>query len=851
MIRKSVVYNLLLIIICLSKVYSQKLAPETYSSSSYAVDANGNLYAWGLNNFGQLGTGNLGIQTTPRKVDFPNGVTNWLTIAAGQYHTLGIGNDGNLYSWGYNGNGQLGIGSNIDQSVPQKVAFPNGVTSWTAVAAGAFYSLAIGNDGNLYAWGSNVYGQLGIGSTIDQSTPQKVVLPNGVTDWISIAAGGLHSLAIDNSGSLYTWGHNGFGQLGIGTISEDSVPVKVPLPNGVASWVTIAAGAFHSLAISRDNNTNFSLYTWGWNAYGQLGIDNTINQLTPQKVALPAGVNSWTMVAGGVFHSLAVGNNGNLYSWGGNPNGQLGIGSTLEDSMPVKVTLPNGVTGWIAIAAGYYHSLGIGDDGNYYSWGSNNSSQLGIWDTTQVNNPIKIDLKIQSTNKYNLDVYMKPIWEHDTTYDETVLMLKNTSDSLAEASLLYTPDSVISVTSYDLSIKYQQGKDYIIVGNKILLSQGSAITYCTGAQMYPASPTSYTTAKIGGDYLVMDLPNVHFNQLQLAVTYTHKEIGFGNCVPPVFGDKLISKTINKLEKGTPLKMVVYGASIEGGAEPTGFWGMAPYTPGFAELLRLKLIENYKSTITMTNPSVGGMASDWGRENAYALVASQNPDLVILSWGMGDAFMSNNFTPAVIKANIQSMIDTIRYVNPNCEFILVSSMLANPESMGFSGRQADYVQPMTELQNENNGVEYIDVTSAHQFMLTRKKFWDMSGNGVNHPGDFLCRLYAQLIFKAFDYQDVTSAINKVEDAPTGYTITQNYPNPFNPTTNIKYTVPVSEMVILKVYNILGQEVASLVNQEQRAGTYTIDFNASRLASGVYLYRLQSGGLSLTKKMTVIK
>ncbi len=842
---------LLLILAFVSEAYAQKLAPEVFSSSSYAVDVNGNLYAWGLNNAGQLGTGTAGIQTTPQKVSFPNGVTSWKVVAAGEYHTIAIGNDGNLYSWGFNAMGQLGLGNTTNQFIPQKVSFPNGVTSWTAIAAGAFYSLAVGNDGNLYAWGSNVYGQLGIGNAASQLIPQKVILPNGVTGWTSIAAGGLHSLAISNDGNLYAWGYNAFGELGIGTTSEDSTPVKVSLPSGAVSWIGIAAGAYHSLAISRDSNTNFSLYAWGWNAKGQLGIGNTINQLTPQKITLPDGVTSWTTVACGVLHSLAVGNDGNLYTWGDNEHGQLGIGTTSDNSMPVKVTLPDSVTGWTAIVGGYYHSLGIGNNGNFYAWGANNASQLGSWDTVQQNSPVKVSLKVQPTNKYNLDVYMEPIWEHDTTYDETVLMLKNTTDSLAEGSLLYTPDSVISVTSFDLSIKYQQGKDYIISGNKILVPQGSAIPYYTGAQMYPASATSYTTAKIGGGYLVMDLPSIHFNQLQLAVTYTHKEIGFSNYVPPVFGDNLIPKTINKLEKGTPFKMVVYGASIEGGAEPTGFWGMPPYTPGFAELLRLKLLENYKSAITITNPSIGGKASDWGRENAYTLVASQSPDLVILSWGMGDAFMSNNFSPAVVKSNIQAMIDTIRYVNPNCEFILVSSMLANPESVGFSGRQADYVQPMEELQNENSGVEYINVTSAHQFMLTRKKFWDMSGNGVNHPGDFLCRLYAQLIYKAFDNQDITSVKHENNEVPKSLTLQQNYPNPFNPSTEIKYSIPQSDMVTVKIYNLLGQEVATLVHEVQKPGNYTLRFNASKLASGVYIYRLQAGNFSLTKKMMLLK
>ncbi len=114
--------------------------------------------------------------------------------------------------------------------------------------------------------------------------------------------------------------------------------------------------------------------------------------------------------------------------------------------------------------------------------------------------------------------------------------------------------------------------------------------------------------------------------------------------------------------------------------------------------------------------------------------------------MGDAHSVNNFHPDEYKANIKSIISDVRNTNPECEFILVSTMLANPESTGFYGRQPEYVKPLSEIEQEIEGVAFADVTSAHEFILTRKKFWDMGGNGVNHPSDFLARIYAQIILE---------------------------------------------------------------------------------------------------------
>ena len=314
------------------------------ASHSLAIGSDGKLYAWGFNGAGQLGTGSGTDSPTPVGVNLPSGVTA-TAISAGNSHSLASGSNGKLYAWGDNTYGQLGNGSATSSPAPMVVSLPSGVMA-TAIAAGAFHSLAIGSDGKLYVWGSNYSGQLGTGrSANDSLVPTVVSLPSGGAP-TAIAAGGDHSLAIGSDGTLYAWGN------GSGTGS--ATPVAVTLPAGVTA-TTIAAGYSHSLAIGSDKK----LYAWGYNGDGELGNGNTTNSSTPVLVSLPAGVSA-TAIAGGGNHSLAIGSDRKLYAWGQNTYGQLGNGTTANSTTPVLVSLPSGTTP-LALGTGpaASHSLAI------------------------------------------------------------------------------------------------------------------------------------------------------------------------------------------------------------------------------------------------------------------------------------------------------------------------------------------------------------------------------------------------------------------------------------------------------------------------------------------------------------
>src|ERR1051325_4711630 len=256
---------------------SARLAGEATSQSSFVMDASGLLHAWEDNQAGQLGLGTQSGNThsseaSPVTVPFPAGVTRWIDVASGTFHTLALGDNGQIFGSGANGYKQLGTDNPNGQLSFTPIALLVGKTNWTAIAAGD-HSLALAGDGTLYAWGANYNGQLGNGNENNQSAPQIVPFPAGVNRWTQIAAGENHSLAIADNGVIYAWGGNYYGQLGDGYNFQQSHPVPVIFPVGVTSWVRISAGFNFSIALGN----NGVLYAWGANSEGQLGNGTTAN----------------------------------------------------------------------------------------------------------------------------------------------------------------------------------------------------------------------------------------------------------------------------------------------------------------------------------------------------------------------------------------------------------------------------------------------------------------------------------------------------------------------------------------------------------------------------------------------
>ncbi|MFT0761941.1 hypothetical protein VRY54_02620 [Actinomyces sp. F1_1611] len=349
-----------------------------------AIADNGRTYAWGDNEHGEIGDGSSLNRSTPVEVATPEGVT-FTSISAGAYHSIAIGDDGKTYAWGDNSYGQLGDGSKTDQPTPVEVAAPEGV-SFTSISAGGNTSIAIGNDGKTYAWGSNGYGTIGDGSQTDQPTPVEVAAPEGVT-FTSISAGGFTSVAIGNDGKTYAWGYVQSGNPDDQYGMYERTPVEVTTPEGV-TFTSISAGNLHSLAIGDDGKT----YAWG---YGQLSDGSSMRQPTPVEVAVPAGV-TFTSISTHFAHSLAIGNDGKTYAWGPNQFGQLGDASWTDQPTPVEVAVPAGVT-FTSVATGGFSSFALGEDGKTYAWGWNQAGQLGDGTVSDRSTPVEVVSEVALT----------------------------------------------------------------------------------------------------------------------------------------------------------------------------------------------------------------------------------------------------------------------------------------------------------------------------------------------------------------------------------------------------------------------------------------------------------------------
>jgi alpha-tubulin suppressor-like RCC1 family protein len=341
--------------------------PGTYTrlaaglGHSLALQATGSLYAWGNNAAGQLGTGSGAPSSTPTQVP-----GTYVQLAAGASHSLALQATGSLWAWGSNSSGQLGGGSTSPAAPPAATgtALPTRST-----ALGSSFGLAVRADGTLWAWGDNTGGQLGIGTTTSRTRPVQVGTDN---DWVQVAAGTSFSLALKANGTAWAWGLNNYGQLGTTTNSGNTTANTSPIQVGSGTYTSLAAGAYHSLALAADG----SLYAWGYNYYGQLGNGTSSSSIAAANPNPGLVSGSYTQVAAGINHTVALRANGSLWTWGSNSSGQLGVSQNFGNGN--LITSPVQATGnYASAAAGSYHTLALAADGTLSTWGSNSDGQLG------------------------------------------------------------------------------------------------------------------------------------------------------------------------------------------------------------------------------------------------------------------------------------------------------------------------------------------------------------------------------------------------------------------------------------------------------------------------------------------
>ena len=350
----------------------------------------------------------------------------WAQISSGfGNHTLAIKLDGTLWAWGSNTYGQLGNGTNTDNIVPTQIGID---TNWSMISAGENHSLALKSDGTVWAWGHNAYGQLGDITTVDKNVPTQVAVGNCTM----IAAGANHSLALTNTDRPYLWGYNAYGQLGSGSTINGLVPrvwsgrtriyyiaagenhsimspIGLPTSNVLcaglnangqygnntttnstlfvsvgypAPFSSISVGANHTLAISANDGT---LWAFGANSNGQLGDNTSVDKLAATQIGADT---NWAYVDAGTNHSLARKTDNSLWSWGYNNVGQLGDATNIDKAIPSQMGTE---TNWTIVSAGNNNSFGIKSNNNLMGWGDNSNGKLGDGTTVNKNIPSIIE----------------------------------------------------------------------------------------------------------------------------------------------------------------------------------------------------------------------------------------------------------------------------------------------------------------------------------------------------------------------------------------------------------------------------------------------------------------------------
>jgi len=337
------------------------------SDYTTGIKSNGSLWSWGDDDDGKLGYGGGRDSLVP--VQEYSQSTNWILVSAGNNHTVALKSDGTLWAWGDNRYGELGDGTESTKYTPIQEASKS--TDWAHFDAGGGHTVAIKNDGTLWAWGLNNYGQLGDGTTEDKLVPTQEISQS--TNWSSISIGGLHTVALKIDGTLWSWGRNSDGQLGDGTTENKHVPVQEDSQS--ADWRSLSAGAHYTVAIKSDR----TLWAWGTNYWKQLGNERGTDKLVPTQEETQS--SDWESVSAGTFHTVATKTDGTLWTWGQNTYGQFGNNSTIYRSFVPTQEAGKSID-WNHFDAGGGHTAAIKKDGTLWMWGVNRFGQLGNGTTT-------------------------------------------------------------------------------------------------------------------------------------------------------------------------------------------------------------------------------------------------------------------------------------------------------------------------------------------------------------------------------------------------------------------------------------------------------------------------------------
>lgn len=352
-----------------------------------------------------------------------------------------------------------------------------------------------------------------------------------------------------------------------------------------------------------------------------------------------------------------------------------------------------------------------------------------------------------SSEKWNYSAeLLRPFWEGDTIHGESVLFIRDDASGEARADVLFPIVDVLAIQDSTGAVSYESGRDFEWQpdSREITLPAGSRIPSSTPQQLRrPARSQKYELTHRDGNGEIYFGGRLEYAEMQTCITYRHAPEVWKS-LKPAFDPRQLPRSVSRLVNKQPLSIVTLGDSISAGANASSLFNAAPFQPAWPELTRRHLAERFRGQVEMKNLAVGGTDTGWGLTQIDKVLEAE-PNLVILAFGMND---SAGRPPKSCHENTGNMIAGIREQRPECEFILVASMLGNRDWVRLKHESfPQYRDALNELVEP--GVAVADLTSIWTGFLDLKHDWDQTGNGVNHPNDFGHRVYAQVITTLLD------------------------------------------------------------------------------------------------------
>ena len=335
------------------------------------------LWIWGANDAGSLGINNTTNYSSPKQLGTDTNWTHTQAITAGYQQDAWVASlktDGTLWAWGNNQHGQLAQNNTTEYSSPVQV--PG--TTWGNLQAGGNIAVCVRTDGTLWTWGENEDGALGHNNKTDYSSPKQLPGNTWSLDRTQISASNQYVAMIKTNGTLWSWGMNEYGQLGHNERTQYSSPKQVGTDT---TWSKLTQGYWNIHAIKTDG----SMWTWGHTHYGTLGDNTNVQKSSPVQIGT---ATDWAEVNSAYLHTLALKTNGELWMWGNNNQGQNGLNEPdVWRSAPIQVGTD---TNWAAVSTGHRGSTARKTDGTLWTWGWNEKGELGHNDVNDRSSPTQV-----------------------------------------------------------------------------------------------------------------------------------------------------------------------------------------------------------------------------------------------------------------------------------------------------------------------------------------------------------------------------------------------------------------------------------------------------------------------------